>query len=197
MANYYDTELFKLIKEKLDTLLLEGKDKCYRKLISLPIKKIDGVIIDAFHIEVYLNYVQLEICGYFDNSYGVVLWKHRTNFKENNDDDYANVCEKINEFVGKIMNDVPLLKLGITGYLHSPNEMGKVNQHKEIAFCFKCDNVELNYDECSVCYEQTETKTSCSHFLCRRCWSNINNVSEDDDEKIILCPICRKNIYNI
>lgn len=38
-------------------------------------------------------------------------------------------------------------------------------------------------EECCVCYEKTYTKTSCEHYLCVECWSNIKKKS---------CPICRE-----
>ena len=42
-------------------------------------------------------------------------------------------------------------------------------------------------DECCVCYEVTQSKTSCSHFVCIPCQINILNTS------INACPYCRKS----
>ena len=47
-------------------------------------------------------------------------------------------------------------------------------------------NIELDYVECSVCFEITKTKTSCNHPLCYKCYDKIPNK----------CPICRKDIKN-
>lgn len=37
--------------------------------------------------------------------------------------------------------------------------------------------------ECCICYDKTITKTSCNHFICVECWTNINEPS--------ICPYCR------
>jgi hypothetical protein len=38
-------------------------------------------------------------------------------------------------------------------------------------------------ENCSVCMEQTKTKTTCSHHLCYICWSKLKQKN---------CPVCRK-----
>ena len=48
-------------------------------------------------------------------------------------------------------------------------------------------DVQLN---CSVCNEETKTKTLCDHTLCYICWAKINH-SKTLKKK---CPICRKSI---
>ncbi len=47
---------------------------------------------------------------------------------------------------------------------------------------------------CPVCYEVIKNKTvlECQHIICLQCLTNIY----DNKEKIILCPLCRKNIIN-
>lgn len=46
----------------------------------------------------------------------------------------------------------------------------------------KNDNVVLSYQECSVCLDNCNTKTSCNHFICGICESNLTTKK---------CPICR------
>lgn len=46
----------------------------------------------------------------------------------------------------------------------------------------KCDNVKLSFEECSVCLENCQTKTKCSHALCAVCESKIKDP---------ICPLCR------
>ena len=41
----------------------------------------------------------------------------------------------------------------------------------------------IHFGECCVCYDKTLIKTSCEHFLCVECWSNMKKTFE--------CPYCR------
>jgi hypothetical protein len=45
-------------------------------------------------------------------------------------------------------------------------------------------------DNCSVCMEETKTKSLCGHTLCLICWSKIKSI-----EGIKQCPICRENLF--
>lgn len=45
-------------------------------------------------------------------------------------------------------------------------------------------NIIFNYSECCVCLDKTTTKTSCNHYLCAKCESQI---------KTRTCPMCRKS----
>lgn len=55
------------------------------------------------------------------------------------------------------------------------------------------ENVKLNYtyEECCVCHETTESKTTCGHTLCIPCYDQIRVDSDDDT----LCPLCRADCY--
>ena len=58
------------------------------------------------------------------------------------------------------------------------------------------NNVTLYYIErveCCVCYNLTINKTKCNHYICLRCFDNINYISNDDN-LVKPCPICRNNI---
>lgn len=185
------THLFNLIKEKHNELIKKEMGSGFYEIIRLPIKKIDGVKINNFEIDIYLKRIRLEISTDFDNSNCVVLWSYTIYNKDDGDWDL-----KINEFIEEITKTVPLLKLGCTGYFHTPTDLQKIIKDKEIANCFKCENVELEYETCGVCYEDTNTKTNCRHSLCFRCWSNIEKV-DCCEENVLPCPICRKDIYNV
>jgi len=52
------------------------------------------------------------------------------------------------------------------------------------------DNVNLIGDKCSVCHEQTLTKTLCNHHLCIRCYSKISLTNGIESK----CPLCRAHI---
>jgi hypothetical protein len=43
----------------------------------------------------------------------------------------------------------------------------------------------LNVEDCSICFEETTVTTNCNHHCCHKCM-----------EKIKLCPICRRDLYD-
>lgn len=61
-------------------------------------------------------------------------------------------------------------------------------------------NLELTTGECCVCFESTETTTSCNHQLCIACYSKLDNVKEGWSEysrrttHMKSCPLCRQLI---
>lgn len=55
-------------------------------------------------------------------------------------------------------------------------------------------NVLAKMNECSVCGELTETKTSCNHSLCYVCWELIPLPGNPDDDQPKPCPLCRADI---
>ena len=69
---------------------------------------------------------------------------------------------------------------------------------------FKNDkNVKLSTRECSVCFDMTETHTSCKHQLCLVCYSKLNVVEKGWSTysgraiHIKQCPLCRGKIKKI
>jgi hypothetical protein len=60
----------------------------------------------------------------------------------------------------------------------------KDNKIKELSCnVFRCENVSMSIDTCSVCYESTSYKLSCNHYLCLICRETIQNKK---------CPLCKK-----
>ena len=57
------------------------------------------------------------------------------------------------------------------------------------------ENIETDYDECSVCYELTITQTGCDHRVCIPCISKIKRSR--DDEGALKCPVCRETFFEI
>ena len=57
----------------------------------------------------------------------------------------------------------------------------------------KSENVKLRYtcEECCVCHEITESKTTCKHSLCIPCYDKIKM----DEKYSTLCPLCREDCY--
>ena len=56
---------------------------------------------------------------------------------------------------------------------------------------FACENVQLNFDKCVVCYRYTKMLTSCNHTLCHECWGKIP-ASCKSCRTGRKCPICRE-----
>ena len=59
-------------------------------------------------------------------------------------------------------------------------------------------DIQDNSEECVICYERTYCKTTCNHYLCFKCVSQIKpstpNNSDDDDgsiDDVVNCPMCR------
>lgn len=59
----------------------------------------------------------------------------------------------------------------------------------------------MSENECCVCYEETEQKTTCNHFLCVECYNKMVSIMRqkyfnppDGDYRIdeLLCPLCKK-----
>jgi len=64
----------------------------------------------------------------------------------------------------------------------------KDNKIKELSCSvFRCENVSMSIDTCSVCYESTSYKLSCNHYLCLICRETIQKKQ---------CPLCKKKYNN-
>ena len=45
------------------------------------------------------------------------------------------------------------------------------------------EHIQFGFEECCVCFDLTSTKTSCDHYLCVKCASNLKKKRS--------CPVCR------
>ena len=107
--------------------------------------------------------------------------------------------KNIKKFIIQLKDILPRLNFNkITGLFEFEFEFDMQKNKKLITFADSKTNNILELDvidsgsssdykytecgECCVCYDETLTKTSCSHFLCIECWSNIKNMD---------CPYCR------
>ena len=55
--------------------------------------------------------------------------------------------------------------------------------------CIKIDDdASHDVDECCICFEKSDIKTSCGHFGCFDCFKQLN--------KTIGCPYCRQEILH-
>lgn len=56
------------------------------------------------------------------------------------------------------------------------------------------NQIECNINNCCVCQELVETKTSCNHYICLHCAVKIIPIKNEYDFNETPCPICRKDI---
>ena len=71
----------------------------------------------------------------------------------------------------------------LLGEFQNPNKLSKCSAYKRrIMPMFHHPNIEMDYSDCSVCFETTYSKTKCDHYLCGRCYQKL---------KTNRCPICR------
>ena len=59
----------------------------------------------------------------------------------------------------------------------------------------KCNKVKCNEEHdknCSICFDECNTKTECGHLVCRKCMDQMYQ-NEGENTK---CPICRNGLYN-
>ena len=145
-----------------------------KKRIQLPIYKIDGMIVNA-HMYMEENWGN----EYF---YFEAILSDGTN--------YLDSGSTYDEFL-IVINGLKDMKFNsLMGKFTNPNNLIRNNEYiPEVLPMFHHPNIEMEYEECSVCYEYTRTKTPCKHTLCLRC-----------DQKLPtkVCPMCRIPIlYNL
>lgn len=71
-----------------------------------------------------------------------------------------------------------------------------INNDKDImkSSC-ECIKVKCNKEHdknCSICFDECNTKTECGHLVCRKCMDQMYQ-NEGENTK---CPICRNGLYN-
>lgn len=180
-------KLSKFITSAVASLKLNERE------FSLPIRKMEGVPVDVtirtpingyWYLRIQSDYTK---CVNYDSddedadTSEVILFHEciRKPDSESNNDVAANVL--------KIINTFKYSKL--TNKFVSPAELELHNQKIECFTDLFSSNVELAWDDCSVCMEKTGRKTRCKHSLCVPCHSSLKVT---DGRKF--CPICRENI---
>jgi hypothetical protein len=87
----------------------------------------------------------------------------------------------INYFKEKL-NNITYVKMNYTFYeqiLCSPKQKEKIHKLKKSLSFFPKEN------ECSICYESTQQKTTCEHLICLYCREKCIQLQNYN------CPICR------
>lgn len=179
----------------------------------LPIKQIDGVNVN---VEVRC-YIHAYLCGYgpekgqyiIQKSFGtiitledvvddecdeIILYRKNKHIHKDDKTYYDAMYEHLVEFI----KNLSVMKLNMYGHFELPNELfskGDIEVNW-LEILKDVNNVKTNNIEpCCVCYNLTHTKTDCGHTLCFRCWSNVKNTEETEEQNIIKpCPMCRECI---
>jgi len=185
-SNYIFTESQKTFKKN-------SNDTNSRHQIQIPnIKLIAGIPV-YFEVSI-LKEITSEFSDKKKNNYYIIVIIESSKISIGNN--FANLRllywkEKLTKFSPKQIEK----KL-----LFFKDKMTKIKLDKlNGIFCFEDDKITFknigndifgleysNCEKCSVCYEQTYTKSSCEHSLCVECWSNIKNNK---------CPLCRAFLH--
>lgn len=118
--------------------------------------------------------------------YGKMVFDSRNNTNINM------LTHELTDSISKTIEIIKNLKLNkYTGKLYYDEV-----QYNELDSAFmdllgNIEYVEYTCNECCVCTEKTRNKTCCGHSICIEC---ISNLSYDDEEDEISCPMCRANI---
>ena len=188
-----------LIKEQVCECCTKISKKCAPSKY-VPITEIDGV-----------KNIDCRI-SYFSEQRGLEF-EVKAEFKYASDDDQFPILFRMTKynkdgitsedtlaFSTAVLIAIPLLKLDYGGDL-APENNCESAVHKafdDVLSSIACPTVVVDcMQECSVCYENTITKTCCKHSLCNRCWSKIQPVKDEDGEDETPCPMCRTNIYYV
>ena len=131
--------------------------------IILPIHKIGELTVSVI--------LQSDVYSMFDKSISLQIWSAGVKLYEDKSVNYR-------EF-RQMVNSIQHLKFSVLHgkfYIMLPTDYSSI-----VAF----PNVELTNSECCVCFERTETKTACAHYLCWICYTKL---------KTPVCPMCRQTM---
>lgn len=176
-------ELVKCINEEY--LKIENNKS---KMFSVPIEKIENVKC-SLYVELFKShyFMRVSVDNLNDGQSFYMDYHIKDIFDKQ---DLKNILKKIENLKYDNLN----------GLLYDKTEK------KLMSECFntllkKIENVKTCYEECTICYKQTRTKTPCKHFLCTECVQSMNEEAEkerEDNEGIELkCPVCRYAFYEI
>lgn len=190
--------------------------------MGLPINKIDGIPVNA-RIHMCL-YTQSEYCHQTNNwvdapqdkwtYYWLLLIDSNTLFDENDEEgEKWRLYSKSTESKLHQSSDIAGLKKDLEELILSTKKLrvnkidGKLSKDAiiidKMTECYKLlkndpeevEGFELEFKECSVCYDLTQTKTNCHHFVCIKCISQLPYSLTEYD--VYSCPMCRRHFNGI
>lgn len=203
-----------LNKAIFDFFLEMGERKLYLKCIAdyikthtdrgpelnamrLPIEEIDSIPVDVIlnyeGEEAHIHYIACFIYLAPNIEYTMADFSVR-NFT----DDFT-----IEQGIDLLMKRISLLKFDKYKGCFNGVESSPPISEMFYALFKNVKNVKLTPRECSVCFEMTETHTSCKHQLCLVCYSKLNVVEKGWSFysgraiHIKQCPLCRGKIKKI
>ena len=142
-----------------------------KKSITLPIIKIDGIPVST----------KLNVLTGWDNESSIYLEIYMNMYL------YNDMATTFAEFE-QMMNSIKNIKFDtFSGEFYTPTAVTmKSRQPSCYAMPFlEFSNVEMNYDECCVCFHNTISLTPCDHSLCNACRIRLAKN---------ICPLCRANL---
>jgi hypothetical protein len=175
--------------------------------ITLPINCIDEIPVE---IKVHWAYINFKTCP---AKAVMAINMESTEFLDAKDDDgceqyrIGHYSEEINinvivtpqqmeEFVTKVLEEFRFDVFD--GKFTCEPEAQRAQKAKRCEILKKNKRLAIGGGECSVCYVPTTTRTNCKHSVCIPCLSKIEHTrAEDDDEKILRCPMCRDSVVAI
>lgn len=149
-----------LLREKI-SIILSTKD------LMLPVKTIDEVSVFC---TMSVGFIQpTDKINFVIHS----SWLGDVVFKA-----YAHTLEEVNDILNTV---IPNLKYNKIKHFFSIDKDIYDLEQEILSHIPENTNIRLNYSDCCVCLDKTNTKTSCEHYLCATCESH-NNTR--------VCPMC-------
>ena len=146
------------------------EELCTKHELFIPIRKIDGVVVNTrFYTSILHD-------------------THRFLISYNDEIEYMDEFSNFEEFC-KVVQGMQYIKFDrMSNEFINPHQLMNTNREPKFRILpmFHHANIVMDYDECCVCYEYTIRKTCCKHTLCLLCVQTINTVK---------CPMCRQNMY--
>jgi len=200
-------DLAKIILSKLEI----DDDKYDSLHFSLDLDTIDGIKVNSYlvfqkkykSIKFYIDSKNISNYASIDESETISYFSIniKINFKSKT---AAYSINEIVEMINKLRILIPKLKFNSTIGQFTSNP---INFQESIILekLFSFDNTRSLYQDCSVCFEKTKTKTKCHHPLCYKCWDSLTIVPSDNEDMMDItylfgeqkCPICRLSINKI
>lgn len=180
IKNFFNRECKKHSKDCMCTIIYDLN--IIEKIHNIPIKinieynKSDNnsFILNIYHKNIYKN------------KYGIkkiLLYKNYIfkNIKNITLKIISNLIAKIIDILKKLI----FSKFSGKFYLDTEKDSDKQFIEYSIFTEINIKSLKLSCEDCCVCYDATSVKTSCEHFLCIECWSNLRHMN---------CPLCKEYI---
>jgi len=130
-----------------------------------------GLTLDELKVSVKLDFTDNYCLTIESEDTSDILYEEETNGQIIGVEELANAISKMRDTLDQLYYYKPL------GKYISKEDKGQV-------LIYKVFKKFLGTQDCSICFEETNVVTKCKHYCCHKCM-----------EKIKLCPICRRDLY--